>query len=359
MASIKQRYGNLKLLWHHEKLKSFLENKITSPVYIRLKPTNKCNHNCNFCSYDPLQGDLAVRNELNRTSEIPREKMLEILENLREMGVKAVTYSGGGEPLIYPHIEETMQRTLDFGINLSIITNGQSLNEKKAEILSQANWVRISSDASDAESFSKIRRVPEDFFYKLTSNIKNFAKIKNPECELGINFVVHKTNFNQVYKSMQHFKDLGVNHVKVTPRWISDFKEYHEPIKESVLEQIAKAREDFQDGTFNVYDTYEGDFSGASISERGYTRCYVIQTVPVVAANCKVYFCHDKAYASDGILGDIKDRSFKDLWFSKEAAEIFKNFNPQEECRHHCANDSKNILINSALDCYGRDVNFI
>ncbi len=372
MASIKQRYGNLKLLLHHEKLISFLEDKITSPVYIRMKPTNKCNHHCNFCSYDPVTGDLSVRNELNRTDEIPREKMLEILDDFKDMAVKAVTYSGGGEPLIYPYIEEAMQKTLDYGINLSIITNGQNLNGKKAEILSQANWVRVSSDASDAKSFSKIRRVPEEWFYKLTENIRNFAKIKNSKCELGINFVVHNDNFSQVYRSANHFKDLGCNHIKITPKWVSNFREYHEPIKESVLEQITKARQDFQNKNFNVYDTYEGDFSGASVSERNYDRCYVMQTIPVIAANCKIYFCHDKAYASDGILGDIKSKSFKDLWFSKEAADFFKKFNPKEKCKHHCANDSKNIISNgivkrkqeyslilAALDCYGEDINFI
>ena len=359
MSSIKKRYGNLKLLWHQEKLNSFLQERIIPPIYIRIKPTNRCNHHCEFCSYDPTTGDLNVRDELNRTDEIPREKMSEILADLKEMSVKAVTYSGGGEPLIYPHIEETMQRTLDYGINLSIITNGQGLSGQKARILSQAHWVRVSSDASDALSFSKIRGVPEDWFPLLTENIGNFAKIKNSECELCINFVVHKNNFDQVYRSIEHFKNLGCNHVKITPMWVSNFREYHEPIKQSVLEQIAKARGDFQDENFNVFDTYQGDFSGASVSERGYNRCYVMQTVPVIAANCNVYFCHYKAYASNGILGSIKERSFKDLWFSEEAAEIFRKFDPSEHCRHNCANDSKNILVNSALDSYGRDVNFI
>ena len=286
MTSIKQRYGNLKLLWHHEKLKSFLENRIISPIYIRIKPTNECNHHCRFCSYDPLTGDLTVRNELNRIDRIPQKKMLEILKDLKDIEVKAVTYSGGGEPLIYPHIEEAMQRTLDYGINLSIITNGQRLSGKKAEILSHAHWVRVSSDASDAKSFSEIRRVPKECFHELTENIRNFAKIKNPDCELGINFVVHKNNFNQVYKSVRHFRDLGVNHIKITPMWISDFREYHQPINSPVLEQIVKAKADFQDEDFNVYDTYEGDFSGASVSKRSYGRCYVMQTIPVIAANC-------------------------------------------------------------------------
>src|SRR3989344_4611608 len=187
MASITKRYGGVKIIWHPEKLKSFADKKITAPVYIRFKPTNRCNHHCAFCSYDPKTGDIGVRDKMkDRADEIPKEKVMEIIDDFKDMGVKAVTFSGGGEPLIYPYIEEAMQKILDAGINLSIITNGQCLEGKKAEILSKAHWVRISSDASDAASFSKIRKVPERWFYKLTENIKQFAQIKNPECELGI-----------------------------------------------------------------------------------------------------------------------------------------------------------------------------
>ena len=360
MTEIKQRYGGLKILWHHEKLKSFVDGKITPPIYVRFKPTNRCNHHCAFCSYAPDTGDTEVRDKMkDRLDEIPREKTMEIINDFKEMGVKSVTFSGGGEPLIYPYIEEAMQKILDAGINLSIITNGQGLEGKKAEILSRAHWVRISSDASDAASFSKIRRVPEEWFHKLTENIRKFAQIKDPNCELGINFVVHKDNADQVYRSVKHFKDLGCNHIKITPMWIQNFKEYHAPINSQVLEQIERAKKEFQDESFNVYDTYEGDFSGASVSERNYNRCWIMQTVPVIGADCNVYFCHDKAYSSTGILGSIKDKSFKELWFSEEAKKIFETFNPQEQCKHHCANNAKNILINSTIDCYGGDVNFI
>jgi len=39
--------------------------------------------------------------------------MLEILSDFKEMGVKAITFSGGGEPLIYSHIEEVMKKALE------------------------------------------------------------------------------------------------------------------------------------------------------------------------------------------------------------------------------------------------------
>lgn len=357
---IQQKYGGLKIVWHHEKLRDLLEGKITAPVYIRMKPTNKCNHNCSFCSYDPLTGDTSVRDEMkNRKDEIPREKMLEILSDFKGMGVKAVTYSGGGEPLIYPYIEEAFEKTLEYEIDLSIITNGQKLDGKKAELLAQSKWVRISSDASDAETFTAIRKVPLSYFHELKNNIENFAKIKNKNCELGINFVVHKINHKQVYTSARYFKELGVNHIKITPMWISNFTEYHKDTKDSVIEQIEKAKSELGDNNFVVYDTYKNDFSHSSTNKREYAKCYIMQINPVIGANSKVYLCHDKAYAKDGCLGSIKDISFKELWFSEQSTRIFREFNPKVGCQHHCANDSKNLAIKGILESYGEHINFI
>lgn len=352
-----QQYGDLKIVWHGEKLKSFARDEVAPPIYIRIKPINQCNHNCFYCVYDhDVSG---VHGDTNRLDSLPREKMLEILSNLKEMGVKAVTYSGGGEPLIYPYIEEVLQKTREYGIDLSIITNGQQLTGKKAELLKDAKWVRVSTDSCDAQTFSQIRNRPENWFYTLAKNIQEFAKIKNPNCVFGINFVVHKKNKDSLYDSVKFYKELGVNSIKFSPMWHTNFFEYHAPIKESVTEQLKRAKQDFEDENFAVYDTYEKDLQTSEISNRTYTRCYIMQTIPVIGADQKVYFCHNKAYSKNHVLGSIADKSFKELWFSPEAAERFKTFNPKEECDHQCTNNSKNILINSILECGGDHLNFV
>ena len=75
MRSIK--YSTLKIFWHHEKIKAIAEKRITAPIYIRIKPTNKCNHSCFYCSY---QNDkrLITTETLNTQDSIARKKMLEI-----------------------------------------------------------------------------------------------------------------------------------------------------------------------------------------------------------------------------------------------------------------------------------------
>ena len=111
-------YSNLKIFAHAQALSDLGEGKRTAPIYIRIKPTNYCNHKCYYCSY--ADSALGLRDSVNRQDQIPWEKMQEIISDITEMGVKAVTFSGGGEPLVYPHIVEAMQKVLNAGIDLSI-----------------------------------------------------------------------------------------------------------------------------------------------------------------------------------------------------------------------------------------------
>ena len=342
-------YANSKLAFHKEKLNSFLDKKIIAPIYVRIKPTNKCNHRCFYCSYDKKVGGV-LSEGFKIEDEISREKMLEILSDFKEMGVKAITFSGGGEPLIYPFITETLEKALEYGIDISIITNGQNLKGKTAEVLRNAKWVRISFGETNPSLFSKIRGISESSFFELIENIKNFAKEKNEDCELGINFAVHKDNADLIYQSAIMLKDLGVNHIKFTPIWTPNFFEYHSEIKEKVIKQINDVKRDLIEDGFNIYDTYQADFELSNAPEKRLSRCYVMQTIPVIGADSAVYFCHDKTYTNHGFLGSIKNRSFKDLWLSKGAEIIFNNFNPQRGCKHHCTYDPRNLSIQKMLD---------
>ncbi len=113
-------YSNLKIFAHAQALNDMGDGKRIAPIYIRIKPTNYCNHKCYYCSY--ADNALGLRDSVNRQDQIPWEKMQEIVADMKIMGVKAVTFSGGGEPLVYPYIVESMQGILDAGIDLSIIT---------------------------------------------------------------------------------------------------------------------------------------------------------------------------------------------------------------------------------------------
>ena len=350
-------YSNLKIFAHPDRLSAIVQGEQPAPVYMRIKPTNVCNHRCYYCSY--ADSDLALRDNVKSCDQITWEKMEQIIGDMGDMGVKAVTFSGGGEPLVYPHIIPTMQAVLERDIDLSVITNGQLLQGTIAEVLTKAKWVRISMDAADGERYAKIRGIPVQAFDQVCNNIQQFSKIKPQECELGVNFVINHENFDQVYAVGKLVRDLGGNHIKFTARVTKDLDEYHAPFKENAIAQIHQAEAELVRDGFRVINKYEGDFASCTVFGRTYSRCIAKNLVTVIAADSKVYFCHDKAYVNSGMVGDLREQSFKELWFSEKTKERYLNFDATQECNHHCVYDDRNILLNTFISLEKQHINFI
>jgi sulfatase maturation enzyme AslB (radical SAM superfamily) len=347
----------MKIFAHPEKIAALQKGEPTAPIYIRIKPTNVCNHKCNYCHYG--SGKYLDLDGADCKSQIPWEKMQEIIADMGDMGVKAVTFSGGGEPLIYPQIKEAMQAMLDRGIDISIITNGSLLKGEIARILTKAKWVRISLDAANASTYAKIRDISVDSFHEVCNNIREFAKQKPSECELGINFIVTHENATEVYEVGKLLFDLGVNHIKFTARMTNDVEKYHAPFKEQVIEQIHRLQKELVRERFTIINLYESDFELCSVFHRSYSNCLIKNMVSVIAADSKVYYCHDKAYLPNGMIGDLSNRSLKEMWFSHETQQKFRNFDAAKECDHHCVYDERNILLNTVFSLDKQHINFI
>lgn len=350
------KYSEYKIAFFPEKIESFVEGKISAPIYVRIKPTNLCNHNCFFCVYasgyrrEKTAGAFhsGMHEDIEHKDVIPTPKMYEILDDLAGIGVRAVTYSGGGEPLMHHDIVPIMRKTKDLGIDLSVLTNGQLLTKERAEILAEAKWVRVSMDYISGEQIAYQRGIAPSSFQIVMNNIEHFSKIKNRDCDLAVNFIVHHGNHDSIFEMAKRLKDSGVESVRFSPMWIPNFQEYHASIAASVSEQLAKASVLIDEG-FDINTSYNLSGSGFS-PDRRYARCFFMEIVPVIGADLQVYTCHNKAYDKTGILGSIRDRKFSDLWFSEEMQKVMDGFDPRDRCRHQCANDGKNIFIGSLVD---------
>lgn len=345
------KYSDQKIVWFPEKLASFRDGTITAPIYVRVKPTNRCNHSCDWCCYGHGTWESKMHEGMVERDMIPRAKLLEALCDFRDMGVKAVTFSGGGEPLSYPYITEAMGLVLNYGIDLSIITNGSLLENERAQILGHAKWVRVSIDYTNAKQMAASRRIPEDQFARIMSNIAKFSLTKKSACDLGVNYIVTRDNYDGLAQFCARLKDAGVDNVRISPVWRPDFVQYHNAIEDAVLREIGEAQK-LNDATFAVYSSYNLK-SSAHRSVREYHKCYFTQMVPVLAADQNIFHCHNTAYSEHGVIGSIKDRSFKEVWFSDETKAVFERLDVASVCKHQCAADGKNKFIASLLEASG------
>lgn len=351
-------YTKTKVFHFKEKIDSLIDRDLISPpVHIRIKPTNVCNHNCYYCAYRVNR--LQLGRDMVKKDYIPKEKMFEIIDDLQEMAVKAVTFSGGGEPFCYPYFLETLKKLVKANIKFATLTNGSLLNGEIAEVFAhKATWARISMDGWDDASYASYRKVSMKEFTKVMRNIEQFKKIGGT-CYLGITLIVDKKNAPYVYNFIKRMKNIGVNSVKVSPCIVSNSgsenNAYHNVVFNLVKEQVSRAMSDFVDEQFEIYDAYhELDKKFA----KDYTWCPYLQILPVIGADLNIYPCQDKAYnLKEGLIGSIKYQRFKDFWFSDK--NNFFKIDPSRHCNHHCVANDKNRLILDYLNADKDHLEFV
>jgi len=352
-------YTNKKIFHYMDKINSLPQNvgTILPPLHIRLKPTNACNHNCSYCAYrsdsQKLGKDMCVQDF------IPRDKMLEIIDDVIEIGVKAITFSGGGEPFCYPHFLETVKRLAASPVKFASLTNGVLLTGEIAEVFaSHATWLRISMDGWDNQSYSDYRGCPDGEFSRIINNIINFKKL-NGSCYLGVSLIVDRKNAEHVFDFVKLINGIGVDSIKISPCVTSNSakqnNEYHTPVFTIVKEQIQRAITQFASNSFEIFDSYH------SLSEKftkPYDWCPYIQVLTIIGADLNIYSCQDKAYNLDeGLIGSIKNQRFKDFWFSDK--RNFFRICPSKNCSHHCVSNDKNKMILEYLEADLKHLEFV
>jgi len=104
------------------------------PVHLQINPTNACNLNCPFCS-------CAMR---NRWEQIEFERLMKFVRTCASMGARAMTITGGGEPLLYPNINELIRQSVSLGIKVGLVTNGTQFEKLLGSTIDRLMWIRIS-----------------------------------------------------------------------------------------------------------------------------------------------------------------------------------------------------------------------
>jgi sulfatase maturation enzyme AslB (radical SAM superfamily) len=273
---------------------------------------------------------------------IPHEKMLEIMCDFVSMGVKAVTFSGGGEPTMYPWLDEAAWVLAENNIKFAMLTNGARFEGDVAQVFADhGSWVRVSIDGWDRKSYKMYRGV--DDFDRVVRNIKSFRSLR---CLIGVNIVVTRHNAGHIYDIVNLLAD-SISTVKISPCVMHDNVKqnlaYHSKISKVVKEQLRRVGESFD---MPINDTYFEQMHGF---KKAYSWCPSIQIQPVVGADCNIYTCHDKAYdLPGGLLGSFKDKSFCEVWYAADKFAV----RPSRDCRHHCMAHIKNQTILNYLDIY-------
>jgi MoaA/NifB/PqqE/SkfB family radical SAM enzyme len=165
-----------------------------------------CNLDCLMCPWREI-----TKNPQNR-GLMSEDVWAAIRPYLPE--VTSVDFTGGGEPLLQPKLEEWIAEAKNAGCETGFLSNGLLLKMNRLRRILDAgiDWICISMDGATAEMYHKIR-IGSDF-ERVCANVANIAELRTDKWpKTMINFVLMQINIHQVEDILHLAARLGIDQV--------------------------------------------------------------------------------------------------------------------------------------------------
>ena len=345
-------YSSLKAAYHIEKIARLRDGLQIVPSHVQLIISDLCNQNCHFCAYR-MDGGFSTEQFgetkdgkliKNPNRRIPEGKAIEILNDCADVGVKAVQFTGGGEPTAHPHHIDIFRHAKWLGLKTGLVTNGLVMREP--EVLANMDWVRISLDAGTSETYEKVRE--SKGFDKVLANIKTLVELDTP-CVIGIGFVVTKENWTEIVRACKIAKDLGVSYIRLAAMFSEEGSRYYEgirviPVYWDTIEEAIQDAKDHETASCEIVDLFSHRLRDLDQGSPKHEFCGYQNFTVYIGGDQRIYRCCTTSYTKHGEVGNLTNQTFKEWLTSWEKKELYEKFDARS-C-HHCQFHSQNSVIN-------------
>jgi len=329
-----------KIFAHRERIMEWLKTGTPRPVTFELDITNACNHRCPSCfGFHPALD----------ASRMGFADIKNILAQIAELGAKAVTFTGGGEPLAHPQALPALAHARSLGLDVALITNGSALTPEAAEvILTNCVWTRISLDAASPEVFQKMHGLNGNAYHKVLANIRELCAQKaksSSRCTIGIGFLTSRQSRADTYGFSRIGRELGVDYAQYRPL----LRRHGEPdidyLEGKEIADMTRGRCDFSNERYHVLcSEHKYRQISAGTIARSYAACYGQHFATVIGADMKVYVCCHMRGLAKYCLGDLRRETLRGIWYSQRRQETAQSID-FKDCPPLCRCDSFNRIL--------------
>lgn len=334
---------------------TFIEEELKK-IYVEI--TNGCNLSCKMCYRNYWQDSIGF---------MGKDLFKRLMEQLNEFSSIDVFHFGGiGEPLVHPDFMEFMELAKK-KYQVHVSTNGTLLNDKVSEKIVNLGIDRIifSLDSPEEQGFKDIRGISRNIIYK---NIKTIVemkkKVRSDLPDLEIEFVAMKSNIKEIPEIADVARELGVSKIIVSNLL---------PLSEE------QAREIVYDGSMH-YEKHVSEFLRRAMGHRMMTIMpefklrtervcdFMEKKSTVVSWDGAVIPCYRflhtypeyifgrKKMVNRYSFGNIKEKSLRDIWNSKEYMRF--RFIVSSSLYPSCidcvfAEKKCHFVLNTDIDCEG------
>ncbi len=263
------------------------------------------------------------------------EKFKQITDDLQYLDPAAISFSGGGETLLYPNLLEAVaylktNRKLKY-TNIRLSTNGILLTKGLSEKLLKMgiNDINISLNSTTPATYEVMHCVDGRIFNAILQNIKDLAeliKLDGKLTRVSISFVLCKYNFREIVDMIRLCDSLKVRMAKF--RFIYHCKGKHERLNDFILD--INDKKILKDLLLEaILEAKNGKISNNLVS-----------LLNMLKAGNHEYFLPNRAHAytcqihATGkvspydfpcFMGDLNDESILDIWYSRKYT-AFRNW---------------------------------
>tara|TARA_Y100000310_G_C20606066_1_gene775537 strand:- start:202 stop:1410 length:1209 start_codon:yes stop_codon:yes gene_type:complete len=349
-----------KVISNADRVVEFLKTGNTSPVLVELDPSNSCNHACHFCISSYIHLPESKDLETFDRSVMPRDILMKTCQDFVDMKVRAVNWTGGGEPTINRHIKEAIAFLGEHKIKMGIFTNGTLLDKWDLfeTMVDNMTWARFSIDAGTKETYESVRRPRKNTGWdKMMSNLKTLIDVNNKrgkKIDIGVGFVITPGTYKEILDYAKNFKDLGLDYCQFKPEIVNREREggkqrsvdFWNNEVEPMLKEAKNILGDlFQINGYKLTDLEQDP----SLYGRKYKKCLGSQISPCVGANGHVYVCTNHRGYKKYSYGSLYEKSFKNIWNDLIVREKIMNKINNVECFSNCTQLCKSHESNKIM----------
>jgi sulfatase maturation enzyme AslB (radical SAM superfamily) len=301
-------FASLAKLVTHDEFHRYMRGETVPIINVEVSPSSVCNAGCKKCLY---KGDKNKKDRFIDTQKIGR-----FLIEGSYSGLKAVTWTGGGEPTLHPSFSFIVEAiNIQGKIKQGLFTNALAKIEYKPSVLL---WIRITKT-------------------NLPFPVENI-KILSDQCEtvgICINYGGVPKQIDEIKQALSIAHKYNLAYVQVRP----------------LMNTLGKTtRISPPDITDSKLIIDEEKFWECSHADRGYTKCEAYHFSPTVWENGQMDVCgymrHNKAYK----IGNIYTDSFMEL-----IAKMPKSLPVLSDCMICCKNNETNRFISDMRNIECKD----
>ncbi len=217
-------------------------------------PTGRCNSRCVSCDWWKQSG----------ADDLTLDEIASVADELPALGTRMVVFSGG-EPLLRPEVFDAAQLFRDRGLSLHLLTSGVLLERFAERVAQQFSRVIVSLDASTAPLYEQIRGV--DALAVVGRGVARLRRLA-PAIPLSGRATLHRANFRELPRLIDHAKSLGLDRISFLPADMSSlgFGRDRLPTRDA-LALGAGEIDEFESIVERTIKVYADDFASGFVAE--------------------------------------------------------------------------------------------